>query len=298
MHRYGIESYIAVPLNRRDGTYFGTLCTLDPLPSYLTDDDFEVFHLLSHLISYELESEEQKRHRLAEIRALEDVIAIATHDIRQPLAALSGRAELLRHRATRGATVEDMLPGLDTIIQQAQRASRLNEALLDLAQIETGSVNLDRRAVDIVELVGSLIDDARMVGSSHTLSFQGPAALAVHADEARISRVVRNLLDNAIKYAPADSGPIQVSVEQVEEDVVRVRVCDHGPGVRSEELEHLFERHYRAPDASERRISGSGLGLYIVRQVIALHGGTVWAEHTAGGGLTVCFDLPKGAAPS
>lgn len=99
---HGIESSIAVPLNRRDGSYFGTLCALDPLPANLSADHFAVFHLLAQLIAFELEADEHQQRREAAVPALEDFVAIAAHDLRQPLSALAVQVQLLARRARAG----------------------------------------------------------------------------------------------------------------------------------------------------------------------------------------------------
>ena len=284
-----------MPLNRRDGSYFGTLCALDPSPAQLSDDDFEIFRLLSSLIAFEIEADEQHRKRMAEVRALEDIIAIAAHDLRQPLAALTGRAELLMMRAARGATVEDMLDGLKIMVEQGRRASRLSEVLLDVAQIEVGGLALSQSECDFVDLARLAVEETQTAQPAHTLVLESPASLVIYADERRLGQVLRNLLDNATKYAPADSGPIVLSiVPDAAAELAHIEVRDHGPGVNEADLEHLFERNYRTSDATNRGVRGSGLGLYVVQRIIALHGGVVWAEHAPGGGLKICFDLPLG----
>lgn len=296
LHVYGIESYIAVPLNRRDGSYFGTLCALDPQPADLSDADYEVFHLLAQLISYELEADEQQRQRAAEARALEDIIAISAHDLRQPLTILSGRAELLARRVRRGMPPEDAADGLDGIVAQARRATRLSAALLDVAQIEMGGLTLSMTEFDLVELARQAVDDMKTTAPAHTVLLDAPSTLVLAADERRLDQALRNLLDNAAKYAPASSGDVVLSVTLDEASgrppSIHLCVRDHGPGVTGDDLERLFDRQYRTRDAVTEGIRGTGLGLYIVRQIADVHGGAVWAENAAGGGLRVCLTLP------
>ncbi|MBA3943486.1 MAG: HAMP domain-containing histidine kinase [Herpetosiphonaceae bacterium] len=293
---HGIESYIGVPLNRRDGSYFGTLCALDPQAMNLSDADFEVFQLLSQLISFELEADEQRRKREAEKRALEDIIAIAAHDLRQPLAVLSGRAELLTRQVRRGATTEQLLDGLNGIVAQVRRATRLSEALLDVAQIEMGGFTVSAAHFDLIEMVRQAVEDAQTSAPAHTFLLDTPATLLIWGDERRLGEVVHNLLDNAAKYTAPDSGPVVLSIAVLDtpERPQRTRLCvrDHGRGVGDDALGRLFERQYRAPDATRQGVRGTGLGLYIVRQIVEAHGGSVWAEHVDGGGLRVCLDLP------
>lgn len=295
--QHGIESYIAVPLIRRDGSYFGTLCTLDPQPAELTDADFEVFHLLSQLISFELEADEQQQRRAAEVRALEDVIAIAAHDLRQPLTILLGRAELLARKARRGASVDELVPGLDGIVAQARRSTQLSEALLDVAQIEMDGLSLSPSQVDLVDLARQILDDARTTMPARAFLLDAPPTIPLFADERRLGQVLRNLIENAAKYAPAESGPVILSaaVDATQDQPATVRICvrDHGPGVTPDDLDRLFQRQYRTPDAETRGVRGTGLGLYIVRQIIEAHAGHVRAENADGGGLQVCLELPQ-----
>ena len=120
---YGIESYLAVPLRRRDGSYFGTLCTLDPAPTDLAEDAAAIFTLLADLIAFELEADEQGRQQEAQIRALEDVIAIAGHDLRQPLTILLGRLQLLARAARRATlTPEELAARVEELTGQVRRA--------------------------------------------------------------------------------------------------------------------------------------------------------------------------------
>lgn len=296
---YGIESYIAVPLNRRDGSYFGTLCALDPLPAELSDDHFDVFHLLAQLIAFELEADEQQRHREAEQRALEDFIAIAAHDLRQPLTILQGKAELLARRARRGADPDDLVRRAEELLVQTRRAVALGDVVLDLARLEAGSLTLEFAQFDLVALATQIQSDAQSIAPKHHFVLNAPATLPIAGDERRIGQVLRNLLDNAVKYAPAARGPVVLTISADPQpgatEQINLSVCDAGLGVADEELPRLFERQYRAPQAVARRIGGSGLGLYIAQQIVEAHSGTIRAEHAAGGGLCVRLTLPRQA---
>lgn len=296
LHKYGIESYIAVPLNRRDGSYFGTLCALDPMAATLTEDDFTIFYLLAHLISFELEADEQQHQREAELHGLEDLIAIAGHDLRQPLQVLSGRLQLFSRRIQRGVTGEELTKGVQELLTQTRRAMLLSNMLLDVARFQARSFALDLTEFDLVKLVMQLLDDARVLAPKHTFLLDAPATLPLVADTNRLAQVVANLLGNAVKYAPADRGPVvlQIVVEAtaVPATQVKVRVQDCGPGVETAELKQLFGRQYRTAAARNAGMNGSGLGLYIAEQIIAAHGGAIWAENNPTGGLSVLFTLP------
>lgn len=295
---YGIESYLAVPLRRRDGSYFGTLCTLDPEPTALTDDTAAIFTLLADLIAFELEDDEQRRRQATQIRTLEEVIAIAGHDLRQPLTILLGRLQLLARAARRATlTPEDIAVRVDELTGQVRRAISLSETLLDVVRLESGQLVLDCAPLDLVAVARRELDDVQIIGPQHRLLLDAPPTMPYIGDERRLGQVLRNLIENAVKYAPAANGPIVVALSAADHaDGTRdnrIVVRDAGPGVRPESLPHLFERHYREAEGATRGIQGSGLGLYIARQIIAAHGGRMWAEAAdATGGLAVHLSLP------
>lgn len=284
-----------MPLNRRDGSFFGTLCALDPLPADLSSDDFEIFSLLAQLISFELEADEREHQSEVEKRALKDFIAIAVHDLRQPLTVLRGRAQLLSRRAHQEVGGTRLQAEIEAVVEQTQRTIQLSDVLLDIARIEAGDFEIDKAKFDLVALGKQIIKDARTTSPNHTILFTAPDTLTVYADEKRLSRVLSNLLDNATKYTAVDSGPIVLKIQMPdpeEDNSVLLRVSDSGLGVSDEDLSKIFERRYRSAGAEARKISGSGLGLYIAQQIVNAHGGALWAEHTTGGGLTIRLRLP------
>ncbi len=296
MRVLGVESYIAVPLYRRDGSVFGTLCALDTLPMPLDDELFEVFALLADLIAYELEAQEIRLQREHERRALEDIIAIAGHDLRQPLTALIGRAQLLRRRLSRGTPPLDLITDADALVDHSHRALALSDALFDLAQIEAKAVQVRQLPFDLVQMVNDAVMDSRIVAPRQTIQLDAPDALRVVGDEQRLLQVLRNLLDNAIKYSPDAYDPVVVSVSESNGDnatrFAQITVSDSGIGVAADELPRLFERTFRATSAQQQGIAGAGLGLYIARQIVEAHGGTISAHAATTGGLKVSIRLP------
>lgn len=285
-----------MPLYRRDGTYFGTLCALDPLPHELSEDDLTVFELLSGLIAYEMESEEHRQRQEAALRTLEDFITVASHDLRQPLTIMYGWAQLLASRVKRGALAQNLTEITEAILSSARDAILLSDALLDSARIEAGSFALERGATDLARIVDEAVRELCTIAPQHEFVVDAPPDLVIQADERRLGQVIRNLLDNAVKYVPAESGPITIQLAEVicgDSAQVSMSVSDCGGGVRDDELSLLFERQYRAPGAASLGVRGTGLGLYIVRQIVEFHGGTVWAEHVQPSGLCVRLTLPR-----
>jgi len=145
------------------------------------------------------------------------------------------------------------------------------------------------------------IDDVQIVGPQHDFRLAAPPSVPYVGDERRLGQVLRNLLENAVKYVPAASGPIVLTVAASEPPTgrgeVRLEVRDAGPGVPTTSLSQLFDRNYREKAATASSIQGSGLGLYIARQVIAAHGGRMWAEAAPEGGLAVRLILPTSQVP-
>ncbi len=285
-----------MPLNRRDGSYFGTLCALDPLPADLDPDDFEIFNLLAQLISFEMEAEEHDLNVESERRALKDFIAIAAHDLRQPLTVLQGRVQLLSRRAHREVGGTKLQADIDAVVEQTQRTIQLSDLLLDVARIEAGDIEIDKAKFDLIALGKRIIKDARATSPNHTILFTAPDTLSLHADERRLGRVLSNLLDNATKYAPPNSGPIVLKLQMPSSEegagTALLTISDSGPGVSDEDLDKIFNRRYRSGGTEAQNVNGSGLGLYIARQIVNAHGGSLWAERSTGGGLTVHLKLP------
>jgi signal transduction histidine kinase len=243
-----------------------------------------------------LEAEEEQRKQAAHIRTLEDIIAIAAHDLRQPLTILVGRLQLLARSLRRGATVDDSIARMDGLIAQARRAVALSEALLDVARMESGQLTMEHAPFDLAALARQITDDTRLTAPTQTLQLVSPDSVPLVGDARRLAQVLRNLLENAVKYAPAENGPILLTLtpdaESGASGEVHIEVHDSGPGVTGSSLDRLFDRNYRAPEAIEQGVKGSGLGLYIVRQIVEAHGGRASAENAPEGGLIVRLLLP------
>ena len=148
---------------------------------------------------------------------------------------------------------------------------------------------MGRRLLEVDPLLVRLVSGARTRTTMHRISLASESGLAAHADPVRLEQVISNLLENAIKYSP-DGGDIDVSARRDGPDSVVIAVRDHGLGIPPEHRARLFERYYQAHQSGYR--SGMGLGLYIARQLVEAHQGTLWAEHPADGGTRFLVRLP------
>jgi two-component system phosphate regulon sensor histidine kinase PhoR len=231
------------------------------------------------------------RHEVERLK--DEVLSMASHDLKTPATVIKLRAQLLRRKVGSGAaTAEELGAGLDTVVQQADRMVDLLKLLLDFSRLEAGRLTLERGRVDLVSVIGAAVEEVRATTDRHPLAVRAPADVVGVWDELRLKEVLTNLLSNAVKYSP-EGGPVEVAVE-ADERSATVRVRDQGVGLRPDELPHIFERFYRA--SGMRRLEGSGLGLYICQAIIAAHGGRIWAESAGPGrGSMFCFTLPRAA---
>jgi hypothetical protein len=220
------------------------------------------------------------------------LISIAAHDLRSPLTVILGQAQLLHRRAVRAGLDERDQRTLATVVEQAERLNQMIVALLDLSRIHEGRLMIDPRPLDLLALLERVVREVRSTVTAHSLSlYVPPVPLTLEADPIRLEQVLHNLLGNAVKYSP-NGGPIEVAVEP-EADAVRILIRDYGIGIPAAALPHLFTRFYRAPNAAARATTSSmGIGLFVVRELVQAHGGTVAVTSAEGAGSTFTVRLP------
>jgi two-component system, OmpR family, sensor histidine kinase KdpD len=258
--------------------------------------DPDQLHLLESLVSQvalaiertRLSEEAQQAHVRAETERMRNaILSSVSHDLRTPLATITGAAStLMDEQRTIDSTVRAELSR--SIYREADRLDRLLKNLLDMMRIEAGAVQLNKEWHPLDEVVGAGL--ARLEGRlrDHTVNTRIPANLPlVHVDGVLLEQVVVNLVENAVKYAPAGS-TIDISASAGDREVV-VEVADRGPGIPSGEETRIFDKFYRGTLARE---GGVGLGLTICRGVMEAHGGRIWAENRSGGGAVLRFAIP------
>jgi len=233
----------------------------------------------------------QSRRALEEsLRAREDLLAVVSHDLRSPLAAITLQAEMLERTlgktdATPGATVK-----LQKIRQSAKRMQRLVTDLLDAASIERGTLAVDLEPRDPAPLAREAVDMMQTLASERcvTLKLQLPACTsAVLCDEHRILQLLANLIGNAIKFTPP-GGTVVLEAKPLGGQL-ELSIADDGQGIPAESLPHLFDRYWHT---SRRSGGGSGLGLFIAKGIVEAHGAQLRVESTPGKGSRFSFDLP------
>jgi signal transduction histidine kinase len=217
-------------------------------------------------------------------------ISVISHELKTPVALIKGYVGTLRRE---DATWDPMIvkDSLEVIEEEADRLTELIDNLLDASRLQAGALSINLMDVDLSELVERTAQRFRIQSANHNIIVDFPESFPVIlADDDRMSQVISNLLSNAIKYSP-QGGEIRIAAQVLPKQVV-ICVHDQGPGIAPEDLPHVFDRFYRASDAS-RTTKGAGLGLYLARAVIEAHGGRIWVDPKPGDGARVCFSLPR-----
>ena len=232
---------------------------------------------------------------VTEERALEtlrsDFVATASHELRTPMTSISGAARtLLRHG-------EQLPPQrhrdfLEMIVAESDRLARIVDQILVASRIEAGKIDVTFQRCDATGITRSVVESAKhRAPSGIELHLDAPEALEVDCDPDRLRQVLGNIVDNAIKYSP-DGGDVRVELHG-EDDMVRFVVQDEGMGFEPEAAEAIFERFHRLDPQQTRGIGGTGLGLYIARELVRRMGGRIWAESERGRGAAFSFELPR-----
>jgi PAS domain S-box-containing protein len=237
-----------------------------------------------------------EEHKLEQMRS--DFVATVSHELRTPLASIHGAAVTLGSRSGElGPIVHERLIAI--VVEQSERLSELVEQILLAAQLDSGGLRLDREGFDAASLARKVISSTQpRIPAGVTVSLAAPPpddpAVAL-GDVERARHVLGNLLDNAIKYSP-EGGKIDVIVAP-EDDRLRFTVRDEGLGIPPGEQDRIFEKFYRLDAAMSRGVGGSGLGLYICRELVTRMDGRIWVSSEPGHGSTFSFELPRLAAP-
>ena len=228
---------------------------------------------------------------IGKVEALQrELIANVSHDLRTPLTMIIGYAEVMRD-----IEGENTPENMQVIINEATRLSGMVGDLVTISRYQGGAEALEPSELALSEEAAALMEEyaALLRPEGYTFTSEIEEGISVRADRKRILQVIRNLLDNAVNYT-GEHREITLALYR-REDAVRLEVRDRGPGIPEEELPNIWHRYYRARGNHERSISGSGLGLSIVRESLELHNARYGVESELGVGSTFWFELPSRA---
>jgi signal transduction histidine kinase len=249
-----------------------------------------IAYLTSRLQTARHQADVARQAAEAALRTRDTFLSVAAHELRNPISALIGAADLLERRARQQQSTERDLRMVRLMASQARRLHRLVAALLDVSRLQRGDLSLDCRPLDLRTVVQQVVDEIAASLDTHSVQVAvGDEPLPVHGDELRLEQVVYNLLQNAVKYSP-QGGPILVQLER-RDGLVCCAVQDHGIGIAAHAQQHIWKRFYRAPNA-EHGMAGLGIGLSVVHDIVTLHGGTVHVASREGRGSTFTVCLP------
>jgi PAS domain S-box-containing protein len=233
-------------------------------------------------------------HRLEELQA--EFIATASHELRTPLAAVYGAAQTLRRHdfALDEAGRERFI---SLIVDESERLGRIVNQILLANQLDVGRLDLVTEPFDGADLLERVAEATRTYTPPHIRLkvAVGEGVPLVAADKDRVRQILVNLVENAMKYSP-DGGTIELGVEGIAGTVL-FRVVDEGMGIPDDEQGRVFEKFYRLDPAMTRGVGGTGLGLYICRELVDRMGGRIWVESNEPKGSAFFFELPSAAAP-
>ncbi|XXY46176.1 ATP-binding protein [Sorangium sp. So ce269] len=281
----GARWLVSAPLPARGRTLGAlTLVTSRPGRCYGARD-LALAQDLGRRVAMAIDNARLYRDAQRAVHLRDDALAIVSHDLRNPLSAVIAGADAIRRDAT------DRVRKLATTIQRAGRGmERLISDLLDAARLDDGHLAVESSACAARSLIADALEAFELQLAAKELSLSSDVRSDAEAlcDRARIGQVLSNLLGNAVKFTPR-GGSIGVRV-QADAGHVLFAVSDSGPGIPPEQIPHLFERFWQGTAAARK---GTGLGLYIARGIVDLHGGRIWAESSPGNGSTFFFTLPR-----
>lgn len=305
-----IQSLLVVPLQVEQERQ-GIMSLSSTKPEAFTEDDLSFVKFVTVRLGYALRHEEltQELATAEQARILQDerqnFIAIVAHDLKNTLTAIRGNSQIGLRRAGRG-DLSYSEKALQIVTNKANQALQLVNDMVDINQIEQGSFRLFVSPVNLVALLRDEVEAAQPITAKSTIEFfSSLEEMELSIDLNRIAQVFNNLLTNALRYSP-DGSIIKVTLESASatdlssstkgeanvtlSQAVMVTIADQGIGISRRDQAHIFERFYRGSGA--QLAAGSGLGLYISREIITQHGGKLWVESDEGHGSQFHFTLP------
>ena len=282
-----LGSFMGVPIVRNGQNVANLFVAREPGQPPFSAQDERAADLLAGYVAVAIENANLYHRAVAARRAREDLLATVSHDLKNPLNAITLSTRTLAGRVE-GERAQQAVARID---RATERMHQLIGDLLEAAKIEAGVLRAAPQPEDAGALIESAAEMLRVIAADKRIllaTARSCGAGLVSCERNLILRVFANLIGNAIKFSP-DGSSVSIGAEP-QEAAVRFSVADTGPGIASEHLAHAFERYWQQ-QGSDRR--GSGLGLYIAKGIVEAHGGRIWIESTPGQGTTVRFTLPS-----
>jgi PAS domain S-box-containing protein len=298
-----LASLLVLPLRTRREMIGALVIAANDPERAMTDDKLPLAEVLAERAALAIENAKLYTEQVEARRKVEDLsrlkdefLSIASHELRTPVTSIKGYTQLAKMLIKEGDlnTSEEYL---DIALDQIDRMSRLILELLDVSRIETGRLEIRREGIAWPQFVSDVVHRHHTAISDRRFHVSVPnESKIVTGDRDRLEQVLGNLLENAVKYSP-DGSDVTVTVDDRGDSLVTA-VCDRGIGIPADELAQVFERFHRGRQVSSTNYGGLGLGLYITKQIIERHGGSIWVESKEGHGTTFYFSLPVAEVPA
>lgn len=292
-----LASLLILPLRTRREMLGALIIAANDPERRMTDEQLPVAEILAERAALAIENAKLYTEQVEARRKMEDLsrlkdefLSIASHELRTPVTSIKGYTQLAK-TLIRENDLETSEEYLDIALDQIDRMSRLILELLDVSRIETGRLEIRHEQIDWINFVRDLVHRHHTAVSDRRFHLDVPQAEAiVSGDRDRLEQVLGNLLENAIKYSP-DGSEVTVRIEPRDDQIITT-VSDHGMGIPADELGQVFERFHRGRQVSSTNYGGLGLGLYITKQIVERHGGSIWVDSQEGVGTSFSFALP------
>ena len=287
---FGITAYACHPLIAR-GKVIGTFSFGTSRKPYFEPHELALMQAVCDQVSMSMERILLISQLQRAVLARDEFLSVAAHELKTPLTSLRGFAQTVVRQIEKGQQVDPVRlhRTFQVVDQQSEKLAYLVSRLLDVSRIEAGRLVLEKRRVDIGQLARTVVEELRITFPHQDIALQVHEPIWVMADPTRLEQVLRNLLDNAVKFG-REGECIDVDVWSPEIGSVNVAVRDRGIGIPLEHRGRLFDRFHQAHSAEHTR--GMGLGLYISHQIMRLHDGTIDAEFPEDGGSRFVISLP------
>ena len=286
----GVTSAMLVPMTARDAVFGVITFASKSLHKCFGTDDLELAELLGRRAGMSIDTAHLYDEAQAATRAREEILAVVSHDLKNPLGVVLMTAENLLELDVPVELGAQIQRTAERLKRSAQRMSRLIDDLVDFDSMRTGRLAIEARPCTPIDIVVAAFELASPLARARGLTLVprlAPELPSCKADKERVVQALGNLVQNALKVSPRGEA-IGVVVQRIGDELV-FSVEDHGPGIPPDELPRLFERYWRGEN---RAYKGTGLGLTIAKGILDAHGGRIWAESEVGRGSRFSFALP------
>ncbi|HEY0735124.1 MAG TPA: ATP-binding protein, partial [Herpetosiphonaceae bacterium] len=291
LKQLNFQSAMIVPVLVHERMFGTMIFVSEGIHQRYTENDLAFAEELASLAAMALDNARLYSKAQAAVEARDEFLSIAAHELKTPTGALLAATQLIcKWLPQEQQPSERMRRELDVISVASQRLNKLIDSLTEFAQLQTGRFTLEHQPVMLCALARQVLSQLQPSSRHYVALFCTDETLTIEGDALRLERVLYNLTQNAIKYSPR-GGPITVRIERQGDQVV-IQVKDQGIGIPEAAQSQIFQRFYRAGNAIQQHIGGTGIGLYLVKEIVTRHGGTVAVSSMEGYGSTFTITLP------